>query len=119
MRKSKFKQPKTVLVFNGARVLIAVIRSIHTASGLTGGNAQAISFCCTGKYVSTGGLYFRHIHPEIEIEITDLDTLRLDDYDEMCSDKREYHTIREMAKMRKRTGIVRLNKKNKKGEGKI
>ncbi len=119
MRKSKFKQPKTVLVFNGARVLIAIIRSLHTASNLTGGNAQAISFCCTGKYVSTGGLYFRHIHPEIEIEITDLDTLRLDDYDEMCSDKREYHTVREMAKMRKKIGVIRQNiKKNKKGEGK-
>ena len=100
MRKSKFKEPKNVLVFNGARVLIAMVRSLHSASLLSGGNLQAISFCCTGKYVSTGGFYFRHVHPDIEIEIGDLDTLNLEEYDKMCGAKRRYHTVREMAKKR-------------------
>jgi hypothetical protein len=100
MRKSKFKEPKNVLVFNGARVLIAVVRSLHSASLLSGGNLQAISFCCTGKYISTGGFYFRHIHGEIEIEMSDLDTLKLEEYDRMCGVERRYHSVREMAKKR-------------------
>jgi hypothetical protein len=100
MRKSKFKEPKNVLVFNGARVLIAVVRSLHSASLLTGGNLQAISFCCTGKYISTGGFYFRHLHAEIEIEMGDLDTLKIEDYDTMCGAQRRYHSVREMAKKR-------------------
>lgn len=109
-----------MLVFNGARVLIAVIRSLHTASSLTGGNPQAISFCCTGKYVSTGGLYFRHIHPDIEIEFSDLDALSLDDYDKLCGEEREYHSVREMARMRNKINKVRLNnKRNKKGDAKL
>lgn len=37
-----------VLIFNGAQVLVAVTRSLHSAAELTKGNLQAISFCCTG-----------------------------------------------------------------------
>ncbi|KAA6302851.1 MAG: hypothetical protein EZS26_001021 [Candidatus Ordinivivax streblomastigis] len=100
MRKSKFKEPKIVLVFNGARVLIAIVRSLHSAALFSGGNLQAISFVCTGKYISTGGYYFRHVHPEIEVEVGDLDTLKLETYDEMCGTERRYHSIREMARRR-------------------
>ena len=64
-----------VLIFNGAQVLVAVTRSLHSAAELTKGNLQAISFCCTGKYVCSGGLYFRHLHPDVEIELADLGTL--------------------------------------------
>lgn len=70
-----------VLIFNGAQVLVAVTRSLHSAAELTKGNLQAISFCCTGKYVCSGGLYFRHLHPDVEIELADLGTLMLKDYD--------------------------------------
>ena len=66
-----------VLIFNGAQVLVAVTRSLHSAAELTKGNLQAISFCCTGKYVCSGGLYFRHLHPDVEIELADLGTLML------------------------------------------
>jgi hypothetical protein len=100
MRRSNFKEPKNVLVFNGARVLIAVVRSLRSAAEFSGGNLQAISFSCTGKYISTGGFYFRHVHPDIEIEITDLDNLKLEEYDIMCGEERRYHTMRKMAKNR-------------------
>jgi hypothetical protein len=103
MRKSNFKEPKNVLVFNGARTLIAIVRSLHSAAEFSGGNLQAISFSCTGKYISTGGFYFRHIHPDIEIEVGDLDNLKLEDYDIMCGKEKRYHTVREMAKKRDTT----------------
>ena len=101
MKNSPFKKPKQVLVFNGAQILVAVFRSLNTASEISKGNLQAISFSCTGKYISTGGFYFRHLHPNIEIEMTDLDSLKLSDYDRMCGAERKYHTIKKMAKKRK------------------
>ncbi len=102
MRKSKFKRPKMVLIFNGAQLLIAVTRSLHSAAELTKGNLQAISFCCTGKYISSGGLYFRHLHPDVEIEMSDLGVLLLPDYDDLCGEKRAYYTVRQMAHKRAR-----------------
>lgn len=103
MRKnSPFRKPKQVLVFNRSQVLIAVVRSLHSAKDLSKGNLQSISFSCTGKYISTGGFYFRHIHPDIEIDLTDLGVLKLQDYDGMCGETdRRYHTVREMTRMKK------------------
>lgn len=89
-----------VLIFNGAQVLVAVTRSLHSAAELTKGNLQAISFCCTGKYVCSGGLYFRHLHPDVEIELADLGTLMLKDYDALCGEKRTYYPVRKMAHKR-------------------
>lgn len=102
MRRSKFKRPKMVLIFNRAQVLIAVTRSLHSAAELTKGNLQPISFCCTGKYVSSGGFYFRHLHDDVEIEMSDLGTLMVQEYDELCGEKRIYYTVREMAHKRAR-----------------
>lgn len=101
MRNSSFKRPKMVLVFNGAQVLIAIVRSLHSAAELTKGNPQAISFCCTGRYICSGGWYFRYIHPDIEIELSDVDSLKLQEYDKMCGEKRRYYTVRKMARKRR------------------
>lgn len=106
MRNSSFCRPKAVLIFNGAQTLIAITRSLHSAAELTSGNLQSISFCCTGKYASSGGFYFRHIHPDVEIELSDLGTLQLQQYDGMCGEERTYYTVKQMARKR-----VLLNKK--------
>lgn len=100
MRKNSFKSPKTVLIFNGARTLTSIVCSLHCTAELTRGNLQAISFCCTGKYVCSGGLYFRHLHPEVEIDVSDLGTLQLQDYDRMCGEERAYYSVRKMARKR-------------------
>lgn len=107
MRRSKFKRPKMVLIFNGAQTLIAVTRSLNSAAELTKGNVQAISFCCTGRYISSGSLYFRHLLDSVEIEIADIGTLQLPEYDDLCGVQREYYTVRQMAHRRE-------NKKTKK-----
>lgn len=117
-KRGKFKDPKIVLIFNGSRILNAIVRSLHSASELSGGNLQAISFSCTGKYVSTGGLYYRHIHPNIEIDKSDLNNLILDDYDKMCEVERKYHSSKQMAKKRnsfKQKRKVHNNTKRKYG----
>ena len=55
MRRSKFRRPCKVLIFNGARVLVAIVRSLHCAAELTHENKSAIHNCCTGKSVRSGG----------------------------------------------------------------
>lgn len=98
--KGPFLPSKTVLVFNGAYVLIAIIRSLHSAADFSDINLQAISFACTGKYVASGGFYFRHAHPDVQIEMADLDNLRLQEYDRLCGATRRYFSVREMAHKR-------------------
>lgn len=100
MRNSPFNRPKAVLIFNGSQILIAIVKSLHSAAELTGGNLQSISFCCTGKYASSGSFYYRHIHPNVEIEISDLGTLQLKEYDTMCGEKRVYYSAKQMARKR-------------------
>lgn len=100
--KSSFKKPKQVLVFNGARILIAMARSLHCLSELTGANLQSISFACTGLYVSANGLYFRHLHPDVLVDASDLNVLKLQEYDKLCGEEdRRYHSVREMARRKK------------------
>lgn len=115
MRKSVFKEPRKVLIFNGAGVLVAVVRSLHSAAQLTCGNIQAISFNCCGKYISTGGYYFRHLHPDVIIEVDDLDNLKISEYDKLCGEKRRYHTVRKLAKIRARSNVRRIKKRDEEG----
>ena len=56
MRRSKFRRPCKVLIFNGARVLVAIVRSLHSAAELTHENKSAIHNCCTGKSVRSGSV---------------------------------------------------------------
>lgn len=113
MKKGYFLEPKQVLVFNNAKVLIAIVRSLHSAAQLTLCNLHSISFCCTGKYVMSGGFYFRHLNPKILIEVEDLDNLKLEVYDKMCGENREYYTVRQLARMRKHLMKFRQARKNR------
>ena len=79
MRTSKFKRPNKVLVFNGARVLVAVVRSLCSAAELTNNRASAVHNCCSGKYTRAGVYYYRYLHPDVLIDLDDLDCLKLEE----------------------------------------
>ncbi len=100
MKRSAYNIPKRVLIFNGARKLIAFARSLHAAAELTGVSTMAVSYCCTGKSYASNGYYFRHEHPDIELELDDLGTLNVEEYDELCGVKRIYHTKKHMTDMK-------------------
>ena len=102
MRKSNFKAPTIVLIFNSARVLVAIMRSVHCVAELTHNNLQSISHCCTGRYTHSRGYYFRHLHPDVLIDLDDLDNLRLEEYDKLCGTKQKYLPLRVMAHHRQR-----------------
>lgn len=102
MRRSKFKRPCKVLIFNGARVLVAIVRSLHCAAELTHENKSAIHNCCTGKSVRSGAYYYRQLHPDVLLEMDDLDKLTLKEYDDLCGVTRKYVSTRKMAHIRQR-----------------
>ena len=102
MRRSKFRRPCKVLIFNGARVLVAIVRSLHCAAELTHENKSAIHNCCTGKSVRSGAYYYRQLHPNVLLEMDDLDNLTLKEYDDLCGIKRKYISTRKMAHLRQR-----------------
>lgn len=110
---NSFRQPKQVLVFNAARTLIAMARSLHCIADLTGTNLQSVSFACTGKYVSANGLYFRHLHPAVLVDAGDLDSLKLQDYDDLCGVIFRYHTVKEVTRRKKLHEERRNAKKTK------
>ena len=102
MRRSKFRRPYKVLIFNGARVLVAIVRSLHCAAELTHENKSAIHNCCTDKSVRSGAYYYRQLHPDILLEMDDLDNLTLKEYDDLCGIKRKYISTRKMTHIRQR-----------------
>lgn len=102
MRKSSFNAPTVVLIFNSARVLVAIMRSAHCVAELTHNNLQSISHCCTGRYTHSRGYYFRYLHPDVLIDLDDLDNLKLEEYDKLCGNKRKYLSVRAMARHRQR-----------------
>ena len=107
MRKSKFRRPQTILIFNGARVLIAIVRSLNSAAELTHTLPASIYNCCIGKNVRSGVYYYRQLHPDILIDLSDLDNLKLEEYDSLCGAQRKYISTKEMARIRQRAKAKR------------
>lgn len=104
-----FKNPKIVLVFSGDRILRAVYHSLNYASRMCHIPPQSISHCCLGAHISCGGYYFRYVHPEVEMDFTDIGHLRLEEYDDLCGVFRQYHSPKEMARRR---SIAEIHLKN-------
>lgn len=113
MNTGQFHHPIKVMVFDEKQKFIAIISSLHSAAQLTFGNKQSISSCCTGRYVSTNGFYFRHLNPELSITKDDMEKLKLHEYDQMCGNDRRYHSEKKLQAERKsRRFKVMSNRKN-------
>lgn len=96
-----FHQSKQVLIFNGALTLIAIARSVRSASELSGFTLQSISHACRKRSGTIGNHYYRHIHSDVEIEMEDLGSLNLKSYDQMCNCVGKYYSVREIARKKK------------------
>ena len=107
MRRSKFRRPNNVLIFNGARVLIAIVRSLNSAAELAHTLPASIYNCCIGENVRSGVYYYRQLHPDIMIDLSDLDNLKLEEYDSLCGDQRKYISTKDMARIRQRVKAKR------------
>ncbi len=103
-RRGVYHESRLVLVFSSSFTLISVYRSARTAAQKHRISAQAVSMACTGERIAAGDSYYRYIHPDVELEWdSDIGTLNLKEYDQMCNCEREYYTVREMAKKKRAT----------------
>ena len=59
--------------------------------------------------------YFRHLHPDEEIELADLGTMMLNDSDALCGEKSQYYSVRKMAHKRALLENKRKSDNQKKG----
>lgn len=84
---------KPVLCFNSRKKLSAIFSSITTAAKILGVTKMGVSYACSGRIIAYYGNYFRYLYDDIEIEISDLDTLTVIEYDKLCEKpKRIYKT---------------------------
>lgn len=98
MTNSSFKPAKRVLVFDGAGTFVCKVGSLQATAKMQYMAPQAVSFACSGKYISSGGYYFRIENGNVKIEDEDWNKLKLADYDKLCGEKRNYHSPKTMSK---------------------
>lgn len=112
-----FKTAKRVLVFNPSKKLIAIFHSATATARTFGMNVQPIHYACTGECVSSNGLYFRYLDPEIEVTLEDLGSLKLEAYDELCGVERKVYKNKSMSragmKYRKHYVLTKTNENGK------
>lgn len=87
-----------VLVFNPYKKLVAVFHSLTAAANSFGTTNSSIHQACVGPCISSCGHYFRFLNDDIELEWSDLGTLKLEDYDEMCGISRSYYPTSSMSR---------------------
>lgn len=105
------------MVFNPSKKLIAIFCSANATAKTFCMNVQPIHYACTGECVSSNGMYFRYLDPEIEVTLDDLGTLKLEEYDELCGVKRKVYKTKSMSragmKYRKHYIITQSNENEK------
>ena len=89
---------KRVLVFNPNKRLIAIFISGYAAARAFGLHSQSINFACTGKMISANNNYFRYEDENVEIDESDLGTLKLQEYDKLCGVERKYYNNYSMSR---------------------
>lgn len=108
-----FRKPKAVLIFNRRKTLALMAASVNEAAKISGLKPGNISKACVGTLISNGMYYFRYIGSDVEIELSDIGSLKLEEYDKLCGIERQ--TYPTMAMNRKKW---KYNKNNRTYESK-
>lgn len=100
---AKSQSPKCVLAFNASGLMIAMFSSVNVAGEITGVSAQNISACCSGKNISSRGLYFRHFDREkYSLTAEELGEFTVFKFDEIVGEERKYKSFKLMNNEKKR-----------------
>lgn len=75
-----------ILIFNSARELVAIARSIRTAAELTKVDENEIKLCCESRLSISGQYCFRYNVKPLIADDT-LDKLNIEEYDKLCDCK--------------------------------
>lgn len=87
---------KPVLIFNRRKILTLIASSVTESAKISGLKPGNISKVCNGHLMSNGMYYFRYIDSNIELELTDIGTLKLEEYDKMCGVQRQVYATAKM-----------------------
>lgn len=89
----RFRSPLRVLAFDSSLRLIGIFQSYNATEKITGIKHQVLLRCCNGKMISSKGFYFRELPNDTVVDIDDLNTLTLLEFDkEMGYDRHIYAT---------------------------
>lgn len=83
-------ESKSVLIFNPHFNLIAIAPNASIAAELTGSYPVSVWLATRGKLHTTNNLYFRILPEHIEIDMSDLQSLKLQAFDKLCGIERTY-----------------------------
>lgn len=92
-------KPNRVLIFSSRKKLIAICQSEHMVAKAFKLSTQAIHYACTGRCMSSQGMYFRHLYDDIEVTLEDFDTLTVEEYDQLCGVERKVYKTRHMTRV--------------------
>ena len=71
---------------------------MQSCAEITGTSVKTVSRACKGEYAQAAGFYFRRLHPDVVVGTEDLDTLRLEEYDELCGEILQFPTGASLAR---------------------
>ena len=93
---SRFQTPLRVLAFDSSLRLIGIFQSYSATEKMTGVKHQILLRCCNGQMISSKGFYFREVPEDTIIEIDDLNTLTLLEFDQQMGFNRRIYATRNM-----------------------
>lgn len=105
---SKMEEPKRVYLFSASRRLIAIVCSGREAAALLSGGLSGKGSCspanvsnaALGKQKTAKGYYVRYEHPDVEVEMSDIGELSVEEFDRLCGIEREYISSRFLPRKR-------------------
>jgi len=104
----------TVLIFEPNFNLIAIASNSYQAAKLTGSYHPSVYMAIRGELKTTNNLYFRLVPPNVEIDISDLYSLKLQEFDRMCGLERSYTDPEKLSNRVKKYNKETTIKKNDK-----
>lgn len=93
---NEFPTTRRVLIFNKNRMLTLIAASVNEAARFSNIPATHISRVCRGLIITSNQYYFRYINNDIEMELSDIGTLTLEEYDKLCGEKRKMYSTSSM-----------------------
>lgn len=84
------------MIFNNKKILTGITSSVNEAAKMLTLRPGNISKVCVGDLISLGNYYFRYIDDNVEVEITDIGSLQLEDYDKLCGVERVVYATSKM-----------------------
>lgn len=94
----RFRNPLRVLAFDRSLKLIGIFQSYSAAERITGSKHQVLQRCCNGQMISSQGFYFREVPEDTIIDVDDLNTLTLLEFDKQMGFDRHIYATRNMKK---------------------